>query len=62
MTTIDVRFLALHIGCDACGSTARIAPDCDLYATWAEDHALPRVVKAEVLVDGVFKVRAVRAA
>jgi hypothetical protein len=59
---VHVRILALRVGCDACGSTARLAADCDLFATWAEGHMLPRVVEAEVLIDGAFRVRPVRAA
>jgi hypothetical protein len=59
---VVVQVLALHVGCDACGTTTRIVPDCDLYATWASAHMLPRVVEAEVLVDGAHCVRPVRAA
>lgn len=59
--TVVVQVLALYAGCDACGTVARLAPDCDVYATWAESHVLPRVVKAEVLVDGVLHVRPLRA-
>lgn len=60
--TVTVRVLAIHAACDACGSTARIVPDCDRYAEWAAGHVLPVLVSAEVLIDGVYSVRPVRAA
>ena len=55
--TVVVRFLALHVRCAACGAIARIPPDCDLYATWADSHCQPGLVRAEVEVDGVHGYR-----
>jgi len=51
----DPRVLAFLVCCDACGESTRIAPDCDLYASWAVAHMLPRIVSAEVLAVGGFR-------
>lgn len=59
---MDVRVIALHVSCDACGVVARIKPDCDVYAVWAQDHYAPVLDQAEVLIDGHLVTRTIHPA